>query len=230
VNARRLYRCRHDRWLAGVAGGMAEYFEVDPTVVRVLWILSAFLGGVTILLYILLAFVMPPEPLPMMGTSYPGAPGATGAGAGAGGVAGTPSPGASAATGGIPGWTPPQGGTPEPGWNAHAGAPSSTWVGHRHEAGTSRGNGRTGFTLGVLLVVFGSIALLGSVIPAWTAVGLGPAFILALGVALVVAAMRRPAGRPDRGPAMGSGHRIRAVAADTGCVARNRFDRPRLRP
>jgi phage shock protein C len=206
VNARRLYRCRHDRWLAGVAGGMAEYFGVDPTVVRVLWILSAFLGGVTILLYILLAFVMPPEPLPMAGTSYPGAPGRTGAGPGAGGVAGTSSgtempqaaaegstAGASAAPGGIPGWTPPEGGTPEPGWNAHAGGQNSAWVGHGHEAGTSRGNGRTGFTLGVLLVVFGSIALLGSVIPAWTAVGLGPAFILALGVALIVAAMRRPA-------------------------------------
>jgi phage shock protein C len=207
VNARRLYRCRHDRWLAGVAGGMAEYFEVDPTVVRVLWILSAFLGGVTILLYILLAFVMPPEPLPVAGTSYPAAPGATGAGPGAGGVAGTPSgtmmpegaavdgsaAAASAAAGGIPGWTPPEGGTPEPGWNAYAGGQNSAWVGHRHEAGTSRSNGRTGFTLGVLLVVFGSIALLGSVIPAWTAVGLGPAFILALGVALVVAAMRRPA-------------------------------------
>ena len=48
MNPRRLYRSRHDRQLAGVAGGMAEYLEVDPTVVRLLWILSVFLGGFTI--------------------------------------------------------------------------------------------------------------------------------------------------------------------------------------
>ena len=67
MNPRRLYRCRHDRQLAGVAAGMAEYLDLDPTVVRILWILSAFLGGFTILLYIILAFVMPLEPLPAAG-------------------------------------------------------------------------------------------------------------------------------------------------------------------
>ncbi len=62
MNPRRLYRCRHDRQLAGVASGMAEYLGLDPTVVRILWILSVFFGGFTILLYIVLAFVMPLEP------------------------------------------------------------------------------------------------------------------------------------------------------------------------
>jgi phage shock protein C len=62
MNPRRLYRCRADRKLAGVAGGMAEYLDLDPTLVRVLWILSIFFGGFSILLYIILAFVMPPEP------------------------------------------------------------------------------------------------------------------------------------------------------------------------
>lgn len=214
MTTRRLYRCRHDRWLAGVAGGMAEYFEIDPTVVRILWILSAFFGGVTILLYILLAFVMPPEPLPMTGTpgyagmpGYPGTPGAAGATApgatapgttaGSTGPQGAPASeadatgaataGGSGAAGGIPGWVPPQGSDANAGWQ------DQTWTGHRHESSSSPGSGRTGFALGVLLVVFGAIALLGSVIPAWTAVGLGPAFILALGVALIVAAIRRPA-------------------------------------
>ena len=41
MNPRRLYRCRRDRQLAGVAAGMAEYFDLDPTVVRILWILGA---------------------------------------------------------------------------------------------------------------------------------------------------------------------------------------------
>jgi len=193
MNPRRLYRCRHDRWLAGVAGGMAEYFEIDPTVVRVLWILSAFLGGFTILLYIILAFVMPPEPLPM--STMPGSPGepagtsegAPDAATQGGSTEGPTDRGASSTgAGGIPGWTPPEG------WDSRAGWQGGAWAGHRHETAPNRGTGRTGFALGVLLVVFGSIALLGSVIPAWTAIGLGPAFILALGVALVVAAARRP--------------------------------------
>jgi phage shock protein PspC (stress-responsive transcriptional regulator) len=49
---RRLYRCRHDQRIAGVASGIAEYFDADPTVVRILWVLSIFLGGFGLLLYI----------------------------------------------------------------------------------------------------------------------------------------------------------------------------------
>lgn len=61
---RRLSRCRHDRRLAGVAAGMAEYFDLDPTVVRLLWVVSIFLtGGLSILLYIALAFIVPDEPM-----------------------------------------------------------------------------------------------------------------------------------------------------------------------
>ena len=68
MNPRRLYRCRSDRRLAGVAGGMAEYLDLDPTLVRVLWLVSIFFGGFSILLYIILAFVVPPEPLALPGT------------------------------------------------------------------------------------------------------------------------------------------------------------------
>jgi phage shock protein C len=60
---RRLYRCRQNRRIAGVAGGIAESFGVDPTAVRVLWFLSIFFGGFSILLYIALAFIVPLEPM-----------------------------------------------------------------------------------------------------------------------------------------------------------------------
>jgi phage shock protein C len=60
---RRLYRCRHDRKLAGVAAGVAEFFDLDPTLVRILWVLSIFVGGLGILLYIGLAIIVPLEPL-----------------------------------------------------------------------------------------------------------------------------------------------------------------------
>jgi phage shock protein PspC (stress-responsive transcriptional regulator) len=59
---RRLYRCRENRVLAGVAAGIAEYFDLDPTLVRILWFLSVFFGGIGILLYIGLALIVPPEP------------------------------------------------------------------------------------------------------------------------------------------------------------------------
>jgi phage shock protein C len=59
---RRLYRCRHDQRIAGVASGIAEYFDADPTIVRILWVLSIFLGGFGLLLYIALAIIVPLEP------------------------------------------------------------------------------------------------------------------------------------------------------------------------
>ena len=61
---RRLYRCRENRVIAGVASGVAEFLGLDPTLVRVLWFLSIFFGGVSLLLYIGLAIIVPLEPLP----------------------------------------------------------------------------------------------------------------------------------------------------------------------
>ena len=60
---RRLYRCRENRVLAGVAAGVAEFFGLDPTLVRVVWFLSIFAGGFTLLLYIALIFIVPNEPM-----------------------------------------------------------------------------------------------------------------------------------------------------------------------
>lgn len=60
---RRLYRCRHDRKIAGVASGVAEYFDLDPTLVRLLWFVSIFFGMVTLVLYIGMALIVPNEPL-----------------------------------------------------------------------------------------------------------------------------------------------------------------------
>ena len=60
---RRLYRCRHNKLLAGVAAGVAEFFDLDPTLVRVLWFVSIFFGGIGLLLYIGMALIVPLEPL-----------------------------------------------------------------------------------------------------------------------------------------------------------------------
>ncbi|MBI2851367.1 MAG: PspC domain-containing protein [Chloroflexi bacterium] len=58
---KRLYRSRSDRMIWGVCGGIAEYFEIDPTIVRLIAVLLVFAGGIGILAYIILAIVMPLE-------------------------------------------------------------------------------------------------------------------------------------------------------------------------
>jgi phage shock protein C len=67
ADSRRLTRSRKHKMIAGVCGGLAEYFELDPTVVRVAYVLIsvvsvAFPG---ILAYIILMFVMPPPADPI---------------------------------------------------------------------------------------------------------------------------------------------------------------------
>ena len=58
----RLMRLRTNRKIAGVCAGFAEYFDLDVTVVRVLWLLVAVFGGGGVLAYIIAWIVMPEEP------------------------------------------------------------------------------------------------------------------------------------------------------------------------
>ena len=58
----RLYRSRRDRMLAGVAGGLAEIWGADPALVRIIWaLLVVFTGGIALLIYIVMAIVIPDE-------------------------------------------------------------------------------------------------------------------------------------------------------------------------
>jgi len=59
---RRLYRSRTDRMIWGVCGGLANYFDVDPTIIRVLAVVSIFITGFSILAYIIMAVIVPLEP------------------------------------------------------------------------------------------------------------------------------------------------------------------------
>lgn len=59
---KRLYRSRRDRKIAGICAGLAEYFGIDPTLMRVAWVILAFLSaGLALLPYIVLIFVIPDE-------------------------------------------------------------------------------------------------------------------------------------------------------------------------
>ena len=145
MNRRSLYRCRHDRRIAGVAAGVAEYFDLDPTIVRLVWLVSIFFGGFGLLLYIVMAIVVPNEPL----------------------------------------------GEQELAQQADPESP------HRHEA-RSRNDGLGMTFVGIALIVFGGLALANTVVVDWGFSGgfLWPGFILALGVLLLVAALRRDEQEP----------------------------------
>lgn len=58
----RLYRSRRVRVLGGVAGGLAKYFNLDPILVRVLFVIITILHGFGVLLYVILWIVVPEEP------------------------------------------------------------------------------------------------------------------------------------------------------------------------
>ena len=148
---RRLYRCNHDRRLAGVAAGLAEYLDIDVTLVRVIWVVSIFFGGFGLLLYLLMALVVPSEPEGYAATDPLTPEGVTGT---------TAAPGA----------------YPAP---------------HRHANPRGRGIGLD--FIGIVLILCGALAMVDNLAPGWADRGrfLGPAFILSIGVVLIVMATRR---------------------------------------
>ncbi len=159
----RLYRCNHDRRIAGVASGLAQYLDIDPTVVRIAWVLSFFLGGIGLLLYIVMAIIVPVEP------ATDGMP---------------PAPASSHAAASSADW--------------HAGA---QWSSARH-ADRGAGGGQLVTIAGVALILFGAIALANAFLPDWRDSGrfLWPAFVIGIGVLLVVNAVRRGPPEPIRPP------------------------------
>lgn len=60
---KRLFRSRKNRMLFGVCGGLGEYLNTDPTIVRILWVILAISSlGIAILLYLIMAIIVPEEP------------------------------------------------------------------------------------------------------------------------------------------------------------------------
>mgnify|MGYP005773366211 FL=1 len=59
MSNKRLYKSSENCMLCGVCGGIAEYFDIDPTLVRLGWVLLTFFGGSGILTYIVAAIIIP---------------------------------------------------------------------------------------------------------------------------------------------------------------------------
>ena len=57
-----LYRYENEKMIAGVCSGIAEYFDIDPTLIRLAWVLFCALGGSGIIAYIIAAIIIPAKP------------------------------------------------------------------------------------------------------------------------------------------------------------------------
>ena len=60
---KKLYRSNHNRMLAGVCGGAAEYFGIDPTLVRVIWAILSLGGGAGLIAYVICILLIPENPV-----------------------------------------------------------------------------------------------------------------------------------------------------------------------
>ena len=71
MESKKLYRNRNDKMIAGVCGGLGKYFAIDPTLVRLLFVLVVLLGGAGVLAYLILMIVVPEEPADFTPPSTP---------------------------------------------------------------------------------------------------------------------------------------------------------------
>jgi len=205
----RLYRSREDRVIGGVCGGVADRLDLDPSIVRIGWVLlTIFTGGAFLLLYIVMLIVVPEEPL----GGYPPAPpppgegavpgwNAPGSGTGgesamaapggvAAGVAGAAEPGAEPSTSG---WQAP------PGTSPTAAAPAAAWVppdqayAARRAERAQRSRQREGtvaLVFGGLLILLGVWFLVREYLPDVDLDVFWPVAIIVLGALFVIRAVR----------------------------------------
>lgn len=59
MNNKRLYKSSVNYKICGVCGGIAEYFDIDPTIIRLAWVIFCFAGGSGVFAYIIAAIIMP---------------------------------------------------------------------------------------------------------------------------------------------------------------------------
>jgi len=163
-----LYRSRDDRMIAGVAGGLAEIWDADPSVIRIVWALLVVLtGGIALVVYIVMAIVVPEE------AAVPVAPSSAAASmplAAAGAVA-TATPSAA----------------PVDARSARRAARAA-----RREARHARGGDRTaGIVIGALLIVIGGVFFLQQWLPDFDFDWFWPLMLVGLGILLLVVGFTR---------------------------------------
>lgn len=224
----RLYRSRDERVFAGVAGGVAERFDIDPSLVRVAWVILALLtGGVFFLLYVVMAIIVPeapagtnqwaawqsgPGPGAVPGWVAPGADQGSGPSAAAveeaGGPGAAPTEGLSGATVGTSGFAgsdaetggpSPAGNAGAAGWASHAPDELPPWaIPPRRRHGRER-NGAGTVIFGLILVLVGAYFLLRTFFPDLELGPFWPVVLIVIGGGLLVGAIRPGSGNDASG-------------------------------
>jgi phage shock protein C len=184
-----LFRSRDDRMLAGVAGGLAELWDADPSLVRIVWALLVVLtGGIALVVYIVMAIVVPEEP-----DDVPYVPAAPGTPADAGS---TPVGPAFAAP-------PPASAGPPVDWRSNRASAReqrrAARAARRGERGT---DGRTAsIVVGGILILVGVVFLVRQYLPEIDWDYLWPIALVAIGVLVVLSALRSDRPKPPSGGA-----------------------------
>jgi phage shock protein C len=182
-----LYRSRDDRMIAGVAGGLAELWDADPSLIRILWALLVVLtGGVALVVYIVMAVVVPEEPDDFVAGAADGTPGIPGASA-----AGSPA----GATGTSPAYA-----SPASDWRSQRAMARQQRRAARAARRAERGyDGRTAsIVIGAILVLVGIVFLVREYLPSIDFDYIWPLALVALGVLVLLTALR-PNGRSGGG-------------------------------
>lgn len=216
MNSNRLYRSANDRVISGVAAGVADYFEVDPVLVRVLWLVSVpVTAGVTLLAYIVMMIAVPVESEEWPQPS-PWAPGGDPAGFQAGysapaGTAGGPAAEESSATtqagtadGAATGASAGTTANVNPGAAPFAAAASTDWRSqrrqerwqHRQERWQRRSESRGGgaIAFGLLLIILGGAFAWNQIDPRFNLSLAWPIAIMAVGAVMIVSSVGRSRG------------------------------------
>ena len=159
----RLYRSSDDRMIAGVAGGVAEHIDADPSIIRIVWAILIFLtGGLALLVYIVMAIVVPERPLGMTAPT-------------AGAAAGPSTEPVAAGS-----WVAPDGST----------VPQAASTGRRARRQRDPADrARAGLVGGVVLIGLGGMFLLREFLPSFDFDLWWPTLLIGLGVLLVVVAL-----------------------------------------
>jgi phage shock protein C len=181
---RRLYRSVHERVLGGVAGGIAEYFDLDPSLVRIAWaVLVLASAGAFLVLYIVMWIVVPEAPagyLPGPGSPYPPS-------------ASSQQP-AAPASAGESGASSPTGEAPTehatPAAASTGGSSADEWWARRAERRRHRSSGGGALVLGAILILVGAWFLARDWLPWLRSTDIWPVAIILLGIVLLVSAMR----------------------------------------
>jgi phage shock protein C len=188
----RLYRSRDDRMLAGVAGGLAEMWGADPALIRIIWaLLVIFTGGVALLVYIVMAIVIPEEDDVWPVASTASAPTGTSAGE----TPGAPMTGATGPTGS--GWAQASDANREARERARAAREEARAA--RRAARAERGGTSAGLVIGGLLVLLGLFFLAREYLPNIDFDWFWPLVLVGLGLLLLASSLGR--GPRSGGPA-----------------------------